>query len=429
MKLGIYAKGASTVAAAIALASLTCQQVSAATGIGVFPDSNFYILDQDIPNIAVSGFSTEGVAVDVYVGAIAPDGTIYTYTNAGWGTWGTSSAEPLLSNFTLPASFTYPATPLYNLSGVPGGLVNGIWFAAAALTVPGTGQLLSFDTVPFQVIDENATGSAYGAVILSHEQTSEGIKVDASAAFVQAGGNFNDLITNYEGNQPGLNACVFNEIPIDFTNIQGLSIQTLDAGESITMAPGSGNSATLTKDANAQALGFTFYSANVDASFYQGGATYSSSNGSGGPGLGGFNVSVKAPAALNLSSPDISSTISHDASTDLDLTWNGANDIGEVEANLSGGDQSNTYSIDCRFSDDGNGTIPANLLTQLRDKLQSGSSSIPGLPPGTSIPGFGTTANLNVMRIEYTLFNTAQSELSMGIATASSGADGEVNLE
>ena len=87
----------------------------------------------------------------------------------------------------------------------------------------------------------------------------------------------------------------------------------------------------------------------------------------------------------------------HNTVSYLSLAWNGNGGVGEVHASVSGTDFSKVYIINCRFSDAG---IAASLLSQLKEKLGSGTISIPGveLPPGFELPGLAATASLSVSR-------------------------------
>jgi hypothetical protein len=395
--------------------------------IGVFVNQNFFTQGQGNPQILVS--ATNGAAPvvgDVHVGVVAPDGTIYEYPN--WNT----NLQPWLPSYTIPANLNLPATLIVEL---PAGIPPGIWTAYAAITEPGTLNFISLDLAPFNLIPAGSTGTAYGALTLSYHQTPSGVDVDTSGVFAQTDSELVNLIQGFEGQQPPLETCVFNQTALNLTSIPNITVLSLDAGESILLSNAStAASVSLIKDQDALSFGYIFYQApegQPGNAFYQGEATYTF-NVPGGPNLSAANVSLTAPLPLMLTQPVLTMSAMHNAATDMVLAWNGNSGIGEVEASLSGVDFSNVYSIDCRFSDDGSASIPAALITQLRDALASGTGSIPGLPPGIELPpglNLGATASLDVSRVNYTMFNTVSQELAFGIATIDSGASMSLTLQ
>jgi hypothetical protein len=381
---------------------------SADTEIGVFVSDTLITAGEEAPQVSVSGFNTDPpVTVDVHLGLIAPNGTIYEYPN--WNT----SLQPWLSNFTLPEGFTFPPTPVFQAGAVPGGLTPGIWQAAAALTVPGTLQIVDLTLTPFNVATDAAAGSVFGALSLSRQQTFDGAEVDAGGLFAQSTTDLDELVQGIEGEQPGLEQCLFNEIALDFGFI-GIGIQTLDAGTALSVSSAATGALALPQDPDAASLGFFVYAAQepVDSSNYQGGAGYRF-QGTGGAQIGPFTTpEVVAPPPLDLTQPPLSATASHPAATDLELAWSGNNGVGEVEVELSGTkivsfDSSTLYQIRCRFSDDGQALVPSSLLTQLKNSLAGG------------ILPFPTTPVLSVSRQAYALFDIAG---GYGVASIDSGA-------
>jgi hypothetical protein len=388
---------------------------SADTEIGVFVSDTLITAGEESPQVSVSGFNTDApVALDVHVGLIAPNGTIYEYSN--WNT----NLQPWLPNFTIPQGFSIPPTPLFQAGAVPGGLTPGIWLAAAALTVPGTLEIVDLEFAPFNVASDSAAGSTFGALSLSRLQTFGGVEVDAGGLFAQSTADLGSLVEGIEGEQPNLEQCVFNEIELDFGFI-GIGIQTLDAGAALSVSSAATGALALPQDPDAAALGFFVYAAQepVDPSNYQGGAGYRF-QGTGGSQLGPFTTpEVVAPPPLDLIQPPLSPSASHPADTDLELAWSGNNGVGEVEVELSGTnflsfDSSTLFQVLCRFSDDGEGVIPSALLTQLRDSLTGGFLPIP------------TTPSLSVLRQEYTLFDLPG---GYGIAGIDSGATMQLILQ
>ena len=401
----------------------------AQSGIGIYLDRNYFAPGQGAPQLSISAFNSETpVTVDVHVGVIAENGTIYEYPD--WNT----RLKPWLSGVSLPQTFNYPVTPIVTLPNV---LPSGVWTAFAALTEPGTTDIISIDLAPFNILPDTASGSSYGSLYLSLSQTPTGTNVAAGGTFAQTSNAIQDLIESFDGQQPGLEQCVFNEVTIDISNIEGIQLTTLDAGDALQLSSSTGLSASLFKNVDAESLGYALYAApdgQLGSSFFQGDANYTF-QGFGGPDIQPFTVGVRAPPPLTLTQPMLSSSASHNTTGDLQLMWNGNGGVGEVHASLSGTDLSKVYIISCRFADDGNASIPSGLLAQLKEKLGSGTITIPGLEipgleiPGLEIPGLGTIATLSVSRSNYSMFNTANTSLSYGVATVDSGVSMQLTLQ
>jgi len=128
-----------------------------------------------------------------------------------------------------------------------------------------------------------------------------------------------------------------------------------------------------------------------------------------------------SPAPLTLTTPG-SMVTSHSSESNLNLVLTGADGTGEVLATLSGTDAmfSKTVEIVCRFNDNGSATIPAALISDMRDRLSSASDGGGSI----NIPGFGSTLNasLIVQRSNYSVFNTSNNGLDFGVVTATSDA-------
>lgn len=403
----------------------------AESGIGIYLNQSYFAPGQGTPQLSVSAFNTETpIMVDVHVGVIAQDGTIYEYPD--WNT----KLKPWLSSISLPQNFNYPVTPVVTL---PNAIPSGIWTAFAAFTEPGTINIISLDVASFNMLPATANSSSYGALYLTHSQTPTGMDVASGGFFAQTSRNIEELIENFDGQQPGLEQCVFNETAIDISAIQGFQVNTLDAGDALQLSSSTGLLTSLPKDVDAESVGFIVYTApdgQLGSGFYQGGANYTF-QGFGGQDIQPFSVGVSAPPPLTLTQPALNMSASHNTASDLPLLWNGNGGVGEVHASLSGTDLTKTYTIDCRFSDDGNSRIPSSLLARLKNKLGDGAISIPGvelppgieLPPGFEIPGLGATVTLSVSRSSYSMFNTANGKLSYGIATIDTGASMSLTLE
>jgi hypothetical protein len=398
--------------------------------VGIYVEKYFLENAQgQTQKISVSGSSTGAENVDVHVGLIAPDGTIYEFPN--WNT----TFQPWLENLALPANFLFPASFVFDAAQFPGGVTPGIWYAAAALTEPGTLRFIDVELVPFHVVDATAgaDGTVYGALGFNRQQTISGAEVSADGVFIDVSGELEELVAAYVGTTPDINQCVLNQTAVDLSVIPNLTVDTLDAGNPLTLASPAAT-LNLPKDADAASSGFNVYTAvNPSPTFYQGGVNYTFA-GTGGSDLGAFSVAVAAPAPLNLTQPSLGlGSYAHNASQPLTLQWTGGSGVGEVSANLSATTGSTVVVIDCRFADDGEGVIPAGLITQMKNILESdsGGLGIPGfeLPDGIELPGLGSQAFLNVSRVVSGVFNTAGNELDVGLATISSGADLSVTLQ
>lgn len=405
--------------------------VQSDTGVGVFIDQNYAVQGEQGPELSATAFNNgPPVAVDIHVGIISQDGTIYEYPD--WNT----NLRPWLPGFTLPQNFNFPLSPLFQVGKE---LQPGLWRAFAAFTVPGTLQILSLDLTPFSIVSNVAGGASFGGLSLTHMQTVAGAEVDAGGVFIQSDGDLDSTLQGYEGQRPGLDQCVFTQIPIDLSAIPDIDFITLDAGNALQVSSSVGNVVQLPKDMDAAGFGFTVYNApegQPTTGFFQGGVDYTF-QGFGGTQINSFTVSVNAPTPLNLTQPTIGSVTTHNSATSLPLAWDGNKGVGEVSVSLSGSDFSNVNSIECRFVDDGSGVIPSSLLVKLRDSLAGGSGGIPGielppgveLPPGFELPGFGTSVALDVSRTNSTLFNTVSGDLSYGFATIDTGASASITLE
>jgi hypothetical protein len=395
-------------------------------GAGIFVDKSYFTQNEDSLTVSISAFN-DGASetVDVHIGFISQGGDIYEYPD--WNT----ALKPWLSSYTLPGNFNLPSTELFTL---PLTVPPGIYSAFIALTAPGsTTNIKSLEIVPIVVAPVAANSSSFGALSMSYWQTPGGISVDAGGAFIQSDIDLKQSLASYEGEQPPLDQCVLNEIPIDFGSIPTINFSTLDAGNSLQLSAATVGSTNLVKDPEAGSLGYTFYAApegEPTTGFYSGKSNYTF-RGFGGPQVSSFAVSVQAPSPLNLTQPAPGISFLHNALNDLVLEWSGNNGIGTVDASISGSSLSKIYSIDCRFVDDGSASVPTALLVQLRDNLSDGGFGIPGfeLPDGFEIPGFGATTTLEISRGQQAFFQTTQSDLTLGIANIEAGASVPMTLE
>ncbi|MDT8405851.1 MAG: hypothetical protein RQ715_01230 [Methylococcales bacterium] len=199
-----------------------------------------------------------------------------------------------------------------------------------------------------------------------------------------------------------------------------LSAQTLDAGF-LDITASSGTKVALTRQ---QAGEFIGYDASLDAGFFRN-ASFTF-EGNGGPGVGPFRVTVPGVPEVQLNQPANNFTV--DRNQGLNLSWqNNAGGAGEVFVSMSATNldftnplNSETAIINCRFVDDGNASVPADLLRQLAEFAQSGGFGLPDF--GIPIPGFGGgSVTLTLTRNRFAFFNTSQApQLDTGVATVTS---------
>lgn len=333
--------------------------------------------------------------------------------------------QPWLKNFHIPTNFEFPVTEITSLENFHEDFRPGVWKAAVALTEPGTLNIAAFDSTSCGVVANNRHhNTRYGSVFFGH--THSGInQFRSSSQYAIAGAHFTEVdlstfdineqlslietnsITSGSFQLPKLNQCVFNVIDpsdttIDDPELPGqLQIQSLDAGDiSIT---GSGQLIQIEKR---QFNDFISYSSGLlDGNLYGSKEVYTV-EGSGGPDVSSFQVSLAASPKWNLQSPSLEATAIN-TDQDLQLIWDGNGGLGEVLVSLSGIGNPGVYLIQCLFADDGNGSIESGLLKQLKENLNENTSG------GITIP---SKAGLVLSgRSNYEFFNTADNDLDFGI--------------
>jgi hypothetical protein len=388
--------------------------------IGVSLSKSSVVQGQGTPDVSLSASSTTGALVDVYLTVTAPNGTTYDFPN-----WNTNH-QPWLSGYTLPANFNYPSSQVTNLNGIPGGLTTGAWTVSATLKQAGTSTVLGTQSAQFQVTAASAGGSqlGYGSVALYRMQSSTGTTTSASGGFYRISGNSQTELQNYyaaQNPEPNLGQCVFSQ-GFSPTNYPNIASQSLDAGDHISLSSIQSGATNLPRSATGGLYYYAPAGGTLAANFYQNAASYTF-QGVGGTDVGAFSVTLNAPMPLGLIQPaaDVSGNATQSAASNLNLVWNGNGGTGEVQAVLVGTNLTtySAYTIYCRFPDSGTGTIPANLLTQLKN----GVGAAPNLPGGFSIPN----TYLNVSRYSYTTFQA--SGLDEGYAVISSGSSLSLNLQ
>lgn len=391
--------------------------------IGLFTDMQTFTPGGATPVLSVTAQNSGPMVFqDVHLGVISPDGMIYEFPD--WN----QSLQPWLPNFGIPANLDLPNTVITNLDSFPGGLTSGIWQAFFVLTDPGTLDINDIQLVGFNVVSADDSGSSYGIVSIGRTQTNSGLEVTAGGVFYQANTSFPDLIGQIQGQTPGIDQCVFNELFNDLSAIGAINIITLDAGQQSL----NNGISTIQLDKKAESS-FIIYEADPDPSlsYFDNGTSFTFT-GTGGPGAGAFSVGVPTTKPFNLISPPPGVDLTINSSQNLVLTWENNNfGTGEVTADLAGAaidfenpQNSKVYSINCRFVDDGEGVIPADLLSQLKQKLPDNPPFPIDIPLDIpiDIPDLGSKITLNIDRTNYRLFSTAAPTLTNGIAIVNSGA-------
>ncbi len=360
--------------------------VLAAPQVSLFLDNNVFEINTSTPKIYVAATNDLANQYDVHIGVISPNGTIYEYPN--WNT----TLDPWLKKFSLPLNFKFPTTEITNLDSFTSDLTPGIWRAAIALTEPNTLNIIAYNEKSF-LIDDPITSN--GAKFVNFLMSDQHLAANLSSYSTSL-----DLIphikTQWGSTTPTINQCVFYR---QFSLIE-LNLQPLDVGNVNLF--GGNQSLSLTKRQASDLM----YTSKLTENFYQAGANYVL-QGTGGSELSAFSVSSTSVPRLELISPTVAETVI-DSNSDLNLVWNGNNDIGLVTASIVGvvfdseSFTSELYVISCRFSNDGNGAIPSNLLKQFKDK---------------DIPEVSMSVNHKII----TLFNTKENNLDMGVFVIQSG--------
>jgi hypothetical protein len=243
-------------------------------------------------------------------------------------------------------------------------------------------------------------GSDQGAsLILARSQSLAGITAGAEAVFLTPASQ-----VGHHVEYPSLGQCTLAVTPFSTPPL----ITTLDAGPAIQLTRGDGVGISMPRNRSTPTTqDFLYVSHSSDPAFYEGGQSYVFS-GTGGPDVGAFTTPpVVAPPALDLSTPTASAPpyiYYQDADKPLPLAWNGNGGNGAVEVMLSGASSTAAYMILCLFVDNGNAEVPATLLTQMREDLQKGATSVP-------------STGLTVDRRNSKIFETSQMKIDVTITS------------
>ncbi len=442
--------------------------------IGVFSDKTIHQPGTQPPGLWVAGQGDQKtMLVDVHVGLIAPDGTVYEYPD--WN----RDLKPWLPSFTLPSRAKVSPIKLTDLRNFPAPLTPGRWQVAAALTEPGTLKLISLATQPLLVTGTKATDAAgdrlrFGVLSLSEFNSHAGSRERAGNGTMSsrvASGSFMELCADENlGNLPDdLTDFSLDSQPVDECRIQisekpgsGPDLPTPSASCSTSLPLDAGDPLVVTSDQGvslpvpriqprisdkverkqrpgvSEASDF-LYQALLPDNFFLSKAVYTFS-GQGGSQIGPFSASLKAPASLQLVSPDLSANSAVlDPNSAMTIQWNGNDGQGIVNVSLvaskteidgdipdTGGrvvrsprgrgitTKITTRIVHCRFADDGEGRVPENLIKQLTD----------GLDNALSMP-----IVMTVFRSQTAFFNTDRNDLDVGIFSINSGVSGSLSLQ
>lgn len=413
----------------------------AAPRIDVTLDSTAFAADSDtLPSVQVGGQGgDELLNVDIHVALISPDGTIYEYPD--WNT----DLRPWLPSFKLRAGVQVDPFRLFDLDKVPFQLTPGNWRLAGAITKPGTLEFISLDIQPFTVLSGQATPSRDMGVwignleITDHRSlryATDNPKIfsrkTATSSFLVFCPNkpFEDLI-DPETQPPPEEPVDHCEIltptepePADPRPADCADTIFVDAGEALTVASDQAGTVSVPTNPIAVQAGLISYQADLPEAFFQTETSYTFS-GNGGRDIGPFSTSLSI-APLTVFSPDLlSGTTTLDPDNDLLVQWNGQGGQGTIEVEMiavnpdydpanSGTEEKPTRTLRCVFSDDGEGTIPASLISA----LTSGLDGTFPFPPVTMI----------VTRKRSVEFNTQDNALEKGTFTLTSERRGDLVL-
>jgi len=151
----------SILAISVMLFMLAPIRVDAAPTLNIYTDTDTYIAGDTIEvSLAASNYD-EPITVDVYVGLLTRDGTIFTFGQAGLS----DSIEPWIRDVYLSSGFDIGPIPILSLD-VPAG-IEGDFQLCAGLTSPGTLEFLSeISFAPFMIESGNTAPTAHIDIIL-----------------------------------------------------------------------------------------------------------------------------------------------------------------------------------------------------------------------------------------------------------------------
>ena len=348
--------------------------------IGIFPGKTI-LSNTETQKLWVSG-TNEGPekTVDVHIGLISPSGVVYEYPN--WNT----SLDPWLKSLKLPKDFHFPAQLVTELSKLPT-KESGIWQAAAAITEPGTLNVISIATQEFSNILKNgdANSSAdprVGIVVLqSLTQSSTGFEFLTPFGvfwFSEDEPNFgNTLSINFPNsafNNAPIEGCIFEQPLLDNLNTNDFQVATLDAGKLDLTSSSTG----LYHIPNTTSFFNRIFKddfINQESLKIEPGVKYTLS-GEGGADIGAFSLSLTAPESVSFTTPSGKGIVTQTASKDMTIKWpkGKGQEVVLVSIKHSNTQGNQRAAISCQFVDDGNATIPSAQLEKMKEYI--GNSAV-----------------------------------------------------
>jgi len=349
---------------AAALATVAGSALPQQIGIGVYSDSERYVIGKDTLALLVSGYNYgPDRRVDVHIAVIKEkNGLIYEFPD-----WNTGFL-PFLSDLLLPSGFDFPKTQIasYPVGDFPFDEPGRYWFAAAFCEPGSLSFVCDVSFAPFQIVEPSGEGWAVGGVDLAwtRDYYSGGgqVSVIAQGAFARYA-------------EKPTYCAYWSEIPLDGCKVVSYSpteigpVESLDAGEYIDMFGSPAGDVRLDKTSDEPGMIAYEPSYPLTEAYYSPGTQYTFV-GYGGPDVGEFSASVSAPPTITLYQPSFDRTPVIDRSSDYTVKWEGLAS-GEIHVTIASTEMDiSTMSITiyrcyCRFSDDGEGTIPSDILSQM----------------------------------------------------------------
>ncbi|MBN1591651.1 MAG: hypothetical protein JW941_00215 [Candidatus Coatesbacteria bacterium] len=332
--------------------------------INLMLDGTTYVLGEDSIDVSVMAINVgPDINVDVHFAVLPPGGGILEVPN-----WNTNFV-PLFSNLTLPSYFNYNGgLATYSVGDYPFNLVGNYTFAAA-FSEPGTVNFIGdISFVPFTVVDagnpEGSSASLGVSYVRAYDTYSEEWETSVSAA-----GTFLEYYESKGAIALGdeTEGCEVSIFDADDNGETG-SARYLDAGDKIDMHGSPMGTVELTKF---EFMDMIMYSTDeLEPSYYSGGTNFTF-QGYGGPDVGAFSGSVEAPAIVELYAPTLAPVPTISRSSSLNVEWNGTGS-GFVYVSVTSFEiDPSTYMpkryscVNCVFEDDGDGTIPSDMMGQL----------------------------------------------------------------
>ena len=324
-------------------------------------------------------------------------------------------------NFQL--DFKLDATSISSFATLPEGNQSGTWEVIAALTRPGTLDVISLSRQSFKRLESVASSSndtRHGAFNLFQiDATPEISTVLLYGGFwfesdaPDFGRNIAFFFPNNAFSGVSIDSCAyFDSIPNIYTrrDAEGFPAITLDAG--VVQLSSSANAGVFSMGRSSAFGGLHYMQIGravdgtkvVSFDSFEAGKAYTI-KGAGGADIGSFSSTAIAPEKLVLSSHLGAGLISHIADNDLNLTWAGGNGQGKVTFTIIGEGEGRQLGavINCQFVDDGSGVIPASNLVKMKDFMGDRLDSLKIVISRNSSVSINTSNNT----LEYGVFNIA----------------------